>query len=269
MLRSEPWCQLRHYLGRLHSYRQAACFIVGAAKKWPLLFEDFAITSLPSSSQMFKPILNSGLTAVNIIEHMPTTEKRKIPELKQQAEEFNKMDLNRAIRDQVCKRTFRPIVHAEVLIHDYLVRNNLTDPGNFWRGWQYIGTSKPTCRMCEYYFTSHPENQIRVRPSHGNLYPNWRVPEVLSEDDPEVRKAHRILVAKISEKIWNDVERTLRQRTTQGKKHDSNTYTTSPKYLVLGSGSRSSDDCVRSLSNPTTLDSIRGLEDWEGETSAS
>lgn len=268
MLRSEDWCQLRHYLGRLHSYRQAASFIVCAAKKWPLLFEDVKITSLPSSSRMFKPILNSGLTAATIIENIPPAEKDKIPELKRQAEDLCRMGVDEAIQEQVCKRTFRPIVHAEVLIHDYLVKNKITEPDGFWKGWQYIGTSKPTCRMCQYYFNSHPQNQIRVRSSHGNLYPNWRVPEISENDDAEAQKAHKVLVTKISERIWNDVQRTLRQRTTQGKLHDSNTYSTSPRYLVLRSGSKSSDDGGQDISDSATLDGITGLDDSEGEKAA-
>ncbi|EGU81684.1 hypothetical protein FOXB_07803 [Fusarium oxysporum f. sp. conglutinans Fo5176] len=75
-LRSGPWCELKHYLGRWHSYRQAANFIVCAAAAWPLLFQDFKITSLPSSTRISKPIVQSDLTAVAIVQHMEAFEKR-------------------------------------------------------------------------------------------------------------------------------------------------------------------------------------------------
>ncbi|KAH7228480.1 uncharacterized protein BKA55DRAFT_471180, partial [Fusarium redolens] len=118
---------------------------------------------------------------------------------------------------------FRPLVHAEVLIHHYLNKNGITMPNRFWRQWQYISASKPTCRLCHYYFSSHSQSQIQVRPSHLNLYPNWRLPEISDEDDAEAREAHRKLLKNIAEKVRNDAKRTLQQRTTKRKQHDSNT----------------------------------------------
>ncbi|KAG4266900.1 hypothetical protein FPRO04_13015 [Fusarium proliferatum] len=240
-LRSGPWCELKHYLGRWHSYRQAANFIVCAAAAWPLLFQDFKITSLPSSTRISKPIVQSDLTAVAIVQHMEAFEKVKMPELMQDAEDLRRMGLDKAIQIQLLKRTFRPIVHAEVLIHHYLTKNGITRPNRFWRQWQYIGASKPTCRLCHYYFSSHSQSQIQVRPSHLNLYPNWRLPEISDEDDAEAREAHRKLLKSIAEKVRNDAKRTLQQRTTKSKQHDSNTYSATPRYLVKRSESTNSD----------------------------
>ncbi|KAK2685279.1 hypothetical protein QWA68_016179 [Fusarium oxysporum] len=240
-LRSGPWCELKHYLGRWHSYRQAASFIVCAATAWPLLFQDFIITSLPSSTRISKPIVQSDLTAIAIVQHMEAFEKVKMPELMQDAEDLRRMGLDKAIQIQLLKRTFRPIVHAEVLIHRYLTKNGITRANRFWRQWQYIGASKPTCRLCHYYFSSHSQSQIQVRPSHLNLYPNWRLPEISDEDDAEAREAHRKLLKNIAEKVRNDAKRTLQQRTTKRKQHDSNTYSATPGYLVKRSGSTNSD----------------------------
>jgi hypothetical protein len=199
-LRSGPWCELKHYLDRWHSYRQAANFIVCAAAAWPLLFQDFTITSLPSSTRISKPIVQSDLTAVAIVQHMEAFEKVKMPELMQDAEDLRRMGLDKAIQIQLLKRTFRPIVHAEVLIHHYLTKNGITRPNRFWRQWQYIGASKPTCRLCHYYFSSHSQSHLQVRPSHLNLYPNWRLPEISDEDDAEAREAHRKLLKSIAER---------------------------------------------------------------------
>ncbi|KAG6979331.1 hypothetical protein FocnCong_v010411 [Fusarium oxysporum f. sp. conglutinans] len=240
-LRSGPWCELKHYLGRWHSYRQAANFIVCAAAAWPLLFQDFKITSLPSSTRISKPIVQSDLTAVAIVQHMEAFEKVKMPELMQDAEDLRRMGLDKAIQIQLLKRTFRPIVHEEVLIHHYVTKNGITRPNRFWRQWQYIGASKPTCRLCHYYFSSHSQSQIQVRPSHLNLYPNWRLPEISDEDDAEAREAHRELLKSIAEKVRNDAKRTLQQRTTKSKQHDSNTYSATPRYLVKRSESTNSD----------------------------
>ncbi|KAL9567435.1 hypothetical protein ACKAV7_008385 [Fusarium commune] len=183
----------------------------------------------------------SDLTAVAIVQHMEAFEKVKMPELMQDAEDLRRMGLNKAIQIQLLKRTFRPIVHAEVLIHHYLTKNRITRPNRFWRQWQYIGASKPTCRLCHYYFSSHSQSQIQVRPSHLNLYPNWRLPEISDEDDAEAREAHRKLLKSIAEKVRNDAKRTLQQRTTKSKQHDSNTYSATPRYLVKRSESTNSD----------------------------
>ncbi|KAK2931886.1 OTT_1508-like deaminase [Fusarium oxysporum f. sp. vasinfectum] len=240
-LRSGPWCELKHYLGRWHSYRQAANVIVYAAAAWPLLFQDFKITSLPSSTRISKPIVQSDLTAVAIVQHMEAFEKVKMPELMQNAEDLRRIGLDKAIQIQLLRRTFRPIIHAEVLIHHYLTKNRITRPNRFWRQWQYIGASKPTCRLCHYYFSSHSQSQIQVRPSHLNLYPNWRLPEISDEDDTEAREAHRKLLKSIAEKVRNDAKRTLRHRTTKSKQYDSNTYSATPRFLVKRSELTNSD----------------------------
>ncbi|KAI8710922.1 hypothetical protein NCS52_01521000 [Fusarium sp. LHS14.1] len=115
-LKSEPW---------------SASFIVSAATAWPLLFQDFTITSLPSSTRISKPIIQSDLTAVAIAQHMEAFEKVKMPELMQDAEDLRRMGLDKAIQNQLSKRTFRPIIHAEVLIHHYLTKNGTTRPDRF------------------------------------------------------------------------------------------------------------------------------------------
>ncbi|KAF4472242.1 hypothetical protein FALBO_841 [Fusarium albosuccineum] len=236
MDRSQPWCDLRHYLGRWHSYRQAASVVVGAANRWPSLFQEFSITMLPSSSRMSKPIGQSDLTAVGIFENMQIIDKSSPSELKSQVEKLGRMGLDDAIQSQVRKRKFRPIVHAEMVVHDYLIKNELTSSDSFWNGWKYIGASKPACRLCYYYFTYHPQNHIPTRSSHMNLYPNWRLPEI-STEDPGTREEHADLIKTIAQKLRRDVKRSLEEKTTPGKKHDSNTYSATPVYLSLRSGS--------------------------------
>ncbi|EWZ28425.1 hypothetical protein FOZG_17910 [Fusarium oxysporum Fo47] len=218
-LRSGPWCELKHYLA------------VGIP----------TVKLRTSFTRISKPIVQSDLTAVAIVQHMEAFEKVKMPELMQDAKDLRRMGLDKAIQIQLLKRTFRPIVHAEVLIHHYLTKNGIIRPNRFWRQWQYIGASKPTCRLCHYFFSSHSQSQIQVRPSHLNLYPNWRLPEISDEDDAEAREAHRKLLKSIAEKVRNDAKRTLQQRTTKSKQHDSNTYSATPRYLVKRSESTNSD----------------------------
>lgn len=42
--------------------------------------------------------------------------------------------------------------------------------------WKFIGTRKPTCGLCNYYFSEHPDNMV-VRTSHSTLNPGWRLPD--------------------------------------------------------------------------------------------
>lgn len=239
MMRSEPWCDLRHYLGRWHSYRQAAEIITKASQRWPTLFQDYEFLMLPCSEKMTKPINKSDLTAALILENMAAAEHKTTTALLQHAQEAQKFDLDQAIQLQVSKSKFEPIIHAEIIVHTHLVNNGLTS--EFWNGLNYIGSSKPTCRLCSYYFESHQHDRVEVRPSHFNLYPSWRLPDYPAEHEPEARKIYDDMFLRITQKIRNDVKRSLEQKITWGKSHDSNTYSTMPDYLREGCQSSDAD----------------------------
>ncbi|KAF4982186.1 hypothetical protein FZEAL_2164 [Fusarium zealandicum] len=251
--RSEPWCELRHYIGRWRSFRQAAEVIAGAATRWPLLFQNVEVTMIPSSNKMCKPIPKSNLTAVDIVEEMVHEDKTLESTIKQHAQDMQRFGLDEKIQEQVAKAKFRPIVHAEVLIHDYLLKQNITHPSKFWKHWQYIGTSKPTCRLCHYYFTSHTA-RIEVRRPHYNLYPNWRLPDAPDKDEEEGWNAHDKLLGRIAQKMRDDVRKTLEDRTTGGKTHDSNTHSVTPTYLVSRREELSQDESAAQASSESLVD---------------
>lgn len=230
--RSQDWCELRHCIQRWRSYGDAAKTIHHASKRWPSLFKDFKILTLPSSNRMFKPILKFNITADTIVQGIAAADsiEREVPsaasKLLQQAEPLKLMDIDQAIQDIVGKSTFRPIVHAEILIYDYLLKKGIIDhPANFWNQWQYIASSKPTCRLCHYFFQSQEYHQIQVRRSHFNLYINWRLPTT-GDDNPGLQEAYSKLLSKIAGQIRLDARKTLELKTAKQKKHDSNTYST-------------------------------------------
>ncbi|RYP03298.1 hypothetical protein DL764_005239 [Monosporascus ibericus] len=232
---SEPWCELRHYLGRLHSYREAAEVIVASTERWPKLFEDFTVVSVQSSRHMRKPIPKSELTAADIIRNMIPEEEDPRPYLSQ-VEVMQKLGLDKLIQDQVRRQSFRPYVHAEVLVHGHLLRRGISHPRNYWNGWKYIGSSKPTCRLCYYYFNAHQDN-VHVRNSHLNLYPNWRLPDVFENEGPDAIRRQIQLMENITENVRNDAKRTLEEKRPLGKRHDSNTHSALPEYLNLSDSS--------------------------------
>ncbi|KAI8250141.1 hypothetical protein K4K58_010131 [Colletotrichum sp. SAR11_239] len=142
---SDSWCELRHYLGRLLSFRQAANVLVDANDRFPDMLKAFKITSIPSSRQAPKPIAKSrSVTAVSIVENMIADDDEEKSDLLEKALEMQRFGVNDIILAQISKRSFRPRVHAEILVHNYLLEQGLQHPREYWNSWKYIGSSKPT-----------------------------------------------------------------------------------------------------------------------------
>ncbi|KAK1658731.1 hypothetical protein BDP55DRAFT_720395 [Colletotrichum godetiae] len=232
MTSSKAWCDLRHYLGRLLSFRQAADAMIGTNERLPNLFQDFKFTAIPSGKDAAKPIARSrSFTATSIIKNMIPDDEEEQEFYLEQALEMQKFGLDDFIFRQISKHTFRPRVHAEVLVHSYLVSHDLQHPRDYFNSWKYIGSSKPTCRLCSYYFAAHPD-RVQVRKSHFNLYPNWCLPGVFEGPNsgaPDAKTLH--LLEKITERVHDDVKRTLDEKRPVGKNYDSNTHTSVPPGL--------------------------------------
>jgi hypothetical protein len=225
---AEKWCKLRHLLGRWSSYRQAADVIITGAYRWPTLFQGFTIVSVPSSVRNDNPVPKSDLTAADIVRKMVGKDAVDKDVLVEEAEELqHKFDVDVTIQKHVRSKRFRPLVHAEVLVHDYLTKQGVDHSSQYWNSWNYIGTSKPACRLCQYYFQEHP-NHVYVRQSHLNLYTNWRLPDAFNDDESNMVVE---LLRRIASRMHGDVKRTLRQKTARGKRQDSNTYSKIPPFV--------------------------------------
>ncbi|KAI3545655.1 hypothetical protein CSPX01_04961 [Colletotrichum filicis] len=173
-----------------------------------------------------------SITAASIIKNMIPDDDEEQQEFLQHAVEMQKFGLDSIIQRQIGKRTFKPRVHAEVLVHSYLLSRDLQHPREYFNSWKYIGSSKPTCRLCHYYFNAHPD-RMQVRKTHDNLYPNWRIPGVFEGADSGVLDAKtQRLLEKIMESVHDDVKRTLEEKRPKGRTHDSNTLTTLPEGLA-------------------------------------
>ncbi|KAI0123440.1 hypothetical protein BJ170DRAFT_687445 [Xylariales sp. AK1849] len=209
-----PWRELRHHCGRLLSYRQAAEVLVSANERWPGLFKEIRIATIRSSKPMPCPLPNQPITAPEIIEHMGLG--------KEQAEHFvqrshvpRELGLDRYIEDQW---NFRPIVHAEVLVHDAVHQLGVPADLLYWNKWKYIGSSKPTCRLCSYYFEAQ---DIAVRAPHYNLYRAWRLPDLPKVVSRETIEKRRRLLQQLTEHARQDVQNRLDNRQVLGRRHDS------------------------------------------------
>ncbi|KAI8221939.1 hypothetical protein K4K54_007297, partial [Colletotrichum sp. SAR 10_86] len=145
MAGSDSWRELRHFLGRFLSFRQASNAIVGAKDRFPTLFQDFTVTKVSSSQPAPKPIARSrSVTARSIIRNMITDDDDDREYFLEHATSMQMFNLDDEIQRQISKRTFRPRVHAEILVHEYLLEKGLQHSSQFWNGWKYIGSSKPT-----------------------------------------------------------------------------------------------------------------------------
>lgn len=245
----EHWRELRHCLGRLLSYRKAAEVVISTNEWWPQLFHDFIIHSVRPSNKMRKPLPNNNLSAEIIVKNM-TGEDEDLRDCLENAAVLQEIGLDKQIKLQLTK-PFRPIVHAEVQVHSVLIRTGVSHPRKFWNGYKYIGSSKPTCRLCSYYFLNHWDN-IAIRPSHGNLYLNWRLPDLYQSEQPSDVRKRRELLARMTEHVRNDAKRTLKEGLPSRRKHYSSDTSRIPRLFVSSVGGSSSilGDVLSNFSGP-------------------
>lgn len=232
-----PWAELRHAAGRLLNYFEAAQTLVEARSqsRWEPLFYEFEVVCIPSSQPIPNPIARKSVTAAAILGRMtPSFETANLEAYKHAAADLQQFKLDEKIRLQTNSRSFHPIVHAEVLVHESIVNDpDVSDlhPSKFFEGYRYIGASKPTCRLCHYYFLALRENIIQVRQTHRNLYANWRAPDVY-HGQAEIHgdtaaKRRDVILNNMVRSIRKDTYRTLSDKVSESKKFDSNT---SPTY---------------------------------------
>ncbi|ROT39949.1 hypothetical protein SODALDRAFT_332098 [Sodiomyces alkalinus F11] len=256
---SDHWVDLRHVLGRLHAYYQDVETIIGARRRWVQLFHDFEVTVIQSSQPAPSPLKGNKTNAHDTIGRMVSSTD-EMARYRGYAAELQTFGLDEQISLLAKKESFRPIVHAEVLVHgEALDRIKASGPerrARFWNDWKYVGSSKPTCRLCRYYFDVHP-GAVQVRSTHRNLYPRWRLPDA---HDPASTKTRDTFLNDINKKLREDVLRTLQERIPQGKKHDSNTTSQMPAYFGTGD-----TDAHRTVSDLASRFSGMGMSVGVGE----
>ena len=224
---TEPWRELQHRSSRLLAYRRAVEALWDSGCMWPSLFDTFEVTYIPSSSKASNPLNTSPQTASEIITRMLSSSVESKGKYLDLAETMQQnFDLDKVIEDEWTRNSFRPIVHAEILVHSWLEMTGGTRPERFFNNWQYIGCSKPVCKLCDYYFSSHPSG-VQIRGTHGNLYPNWKMPEYadvygLPTKEAALAKRHEILQG-IMGRLRQCVLRTLDEKITDSRPCDSNT----------------------------------------------
>lgn len=251
MQESEYWCELHHGAARLLSYLRASKRLVATRKSLPELFENFEVCFVKSSSPARCPLktrpVGDGLSMREIIGRM-TSDPAESERYQSCAQQLEKLELDKDIQEKAWEKTLRPIVHAEILVLDSLVKDGGTNFSRFFKGYKYIGCSKPTCRLCDYYFSFHPSG-FQVRQSHRNIYHNWRAPDVYGMLGSAVMKETEALLMKILGRVREDAFRTLLEKLPDSKQHDSNTEPTYPPGWISNRESEPNDNLATAFQN--------------------
>lgn len=220
----ECWPKLFHTMSRILAYLQSVKFLLRAKREWPSLFQDPAVDFLSSSRPMVKPAREKSQRADEIIGRM-TRKTKNIEIFKRFVEALQVFDLDARIQHEYKKDTFKPTAHAEVILLNWLLKPGERAPDKFFNDWAYIGSSKPTCKLCVHYFREHRSN-VEHRPCHGNFYPSWRIPDVFPSQGEEAEKQKQLMVDRVLEQVRKDTFDIVRKKASPStKEEDSNTLT--------------------------------------------
>ncbi|KAK3319859.1 hypothetical protein B0T19DRAFT_445646 [Cercophora scortea] len=224
----ECWSELLHAIRRVLAYLHSMEFIFRAKDTWPQLFDSPEISFIPSSARIPRPGRNKSMQADNIIGRM-TRKEKDIQMFRDFVRGLQQFDLDERIRAQYDKDSFKPIVHSEVLLHNWIEfchgEPGIIDPSSFFNGWMYIGASKPTCKLCAYYF-DECRSGVGYRSSHGNLYTGWRFPDVLPSQGQRALDARQVMVDRVLKRVRADAFLIVREKTPLSyKRLDTNTFT--------------------------------------------
>ena len=232
------WRSLRHHLGRLHSFRQAAEVIADAPSTWPELFERFSVTYIPSANRRRISLPTSADLGEIFSVAYPESHTS---EFSAYLSGPHAAALQREIEDQISKRSVRTSIHAEVHLHSWLVQNGRTKPSDFWGQSAFIATSKPTCQLCHYYFKSSG-NDFQVQSPHMNLYPNYRLAD----------NASLGMMSEMVEEMQAGTRQILRDQIPWYKRNDSRTDSYGGRTVATPFGSRTDSRLSVPLNVATT-----------------
>ncbi|KAH7635426.1 hypothetical protein B0T09DRAFT_353897 [Sordaria sp. MPI-SDFR-AT-0083] len=222
----ECWSDLVHTAQRILAYHGSVQYFFRARDEWPQLFQSkIEILVLFSGNVRDAPRRNKSFTAKSIVGRM-TSNQKLLTIFKRFVEELQLLDLDDRLVEAYNTNTDMA-VHSEVLLHHWLLTDHgkgEINPSMFFNSWPYIGSSKPTCKLCKYYF-EESRSGIEARPSHGNMYPKWRLPDVYDSHDSEAVKRRQVILDRILQRVRTEVFNAIKKkRPLNYKQEDSNTW---------------------------------------------
>lgn len=259
----ECFSDLVHTCKRILAYPQSVQYILTKARpRWPELFDISPLVSfLPSSKPIPKPRREKSLKAENIVGRM-TRKDKEIRIFRDFVKHLQAFNLDDRIASEYDKDTFTPIVHSEVLLLNWLWLNfavtsidtpgrKTIDPSVFFNEWTYIGSSKPTCRLCHYYFVER-RSGVKHRDLHMNVYPPWAFPEVFPSQGEDAILDRQIMLDRVLQRVRKDAFEVVRKKVSPYyKDEDSNTFsdvvTLDARWTILSRNSNVDVDEITSM----------------------
>jgi hypothetical protein len=217
----ECWSELRHTISRLKGYEKIVQHFINSEKAWPELFQEFVVVPIKSTKPESNPLGRKSESAEAIIGRMCSNHDTKERYLAH-ARSLEWVNLDDRVKNQCTRPKFTPYVHSEILVLEWIMaQSNVV----FFHDWRYIGSSKGACQLCRYYFDATGQHgNIRTRPSHGNLYVNWRFPDIPELEGSFGRTRRQTILNSLMTKIREDAFRILVEKSSKGKRHDSSTH---------------------------------------------
>ncbi|CZR35802.1 uncharacterized protein FPRO_00075 [Fusarium proliferatum ET1] len=222
MMSTTYWSDFVHVAGRLLTYKRAVDLMDLVSEIWPQLFSDIQICMIPSSSTVVGVLPPNPWKAAQIMSKM-TSDASLLDRFAAQLGSLSVHDIDAKV-SELWRGAPLPKVHAEVLVHDWLERSEGgIRPERFFNRWKFIGSSKPPCKLCSYFFDEYPTD-VQVRPSHQNAYFAWRMPDVYESQGEESSRKRMLVMESIKARIRADVVRILSEKLADGRPHDSSAY---------------------------------------------
>ncbi|KAF4337446.1 hypothetical protein FBEOM_8675 [Fusarium beomiforme] len=176
MMSTTYWSDFVHVAGRLLSYKRAVDLMDEVSLIWPELFSNIQICMIGSSSPQPDVLSGKPWTAAQIMGRS-TSDQQLLRLFAEQLDSLSIHDIDAKV-SELWLNAPKPIVHAEVLVHSWLENTEGgIRPERFFNRWKFIGSSKPPCKLCSYFFDEYPTD-VQVRPSHQNTYFPWRMPDI-------------------------------------------------------------------------------------------
>lgn len=203
------------------------------------MFDKFDVRFIPSSPSKTGLLSATRAQASQTIVGKLSSNPKDLARLHNQVAEMRlKHDVDKQISEEWPSKDSKFAVHAEIRLHRWLeTSEDGTRPEHFFNGYKYIGSSKPTCRLCAYYFEEHMTD-VQVRPSHRNLYIRWRMHDVFLGEIPTLQRGgnmercfpgqdenaareRMLLLRQIKARVISDIKQILNDKLSDRRDHDS------------------------------------------------
>lgn len=135
--------------------------------------------------------------------------------------------LSKKLYEQCISPTWRPNVHAELILLDFFWTRKLAFVDND----KFIGCSKSACYCCHLYITEHPGG-FAIPSGHNNVWLNWRAPGIFDAGRNDLITARQRILISMSKHIKEKVlEQIHQQQVPREKKPDTLTIISSIRHL--------------------------------------